>query len=73
MKLVSDPPQDLKERHGRLLRYVEKGSADIGKVQLLRGHAEVYIYGGNPFQRTSNYQAAESKAKRAYRGMWRTC
>lgn len=71
--IVSDPTQDEVDRYGRLLRYVMKGSSDIGRLQVARGHAEVYVYGGVPFQRTRSYQRAERAAKALSRGLWGRC
>lgn len=71
--LVSDPTQDLKDRYGRLLRYVQKGKRDVNKTLVARGHAKVYIYGGNPFKRTKAYKGAQAAAKRGHRGLWGHC
>ncbi|MBA2954638.1 hypothetical protein GON03_09915 [Nocardioides sp. MAH-18] len=73
VRLVSDPTQDEVDRYGRLLRYVMKGARDIGRVQVARGHATVYVYGGVPFQRTSGYQDAERTAQDLNRGLWGRC
>ncbi|MEV7431845.1 thermonuclease family protein [Nocardioides sp. NPDC092400] len=71
--LVSDPTQDLKDRYGRLLRYVMKGSTDVNRLQVKRGHAEVYVYGGKPFKRVKKYRASQAAAKKADLGMWGAC
>lgn len=72
--LVSDPSQAMEDRYDRLLRYVQKGGRlDVGRKQVLKGHAEVYVYRNNPFQRTRAYAKAERRAKRADRGMWGAC
>ena len=42
--LVSDPTQDRVDQYGRLLDYVFRGHEDLGKVQLRRGWADVYVY-----------------------------
>lgn len=71
--LISDPSQDYKDRYGRLLRHVHKGKKDINRVQVRKGHAEVYVYGGNPFKRVEPYRKAQRSAMRADRGMWGRC
>ena len=54
VRLISDPSQDLKDRYGRILRYVIKGSTDINKRMVRKGHARVYVYNHHPFKRTGN-------------------
>lgn len=70
--LVSDPKQPLKDRYGRLLRYVIKGSSDVNYLQVNRGWARVYVV-GRGFQRVTRYRAAQSSAQAAPRGIWRAC
>jgi endonuclease YncB( thermonuclease family) len=71
--LVSDPTQDLKDRYGRMLRYVQRDGRDVGKYQIRHGWAKVYIYQHNPFQRTKPYKAAKDQAKRHNLGVWDRC
>ena len=73
--LYSDPTQDLKDRYGRLLRYVHKNSTgkDVNRQQVYLGHARVYVYNHNPFKRTSGYKKAAKVAKSARRGLWGAC
>ena len=71
--LLSDPSQDLKDRYGRLLRYVHKGKTDVNLKQVVRGHARVYVYNSNPFKRVKSYRGAQRTAKRLDRGMWGHC
>ncbi|MGA8256126.1 MAG: thermonuclease family protein [Nocardioides sp.] len=73
VKLLSDRSQDVKDRYGRLLRYVFKGGKDIGLVQLQIGSAAVYVYGGKPVAKINQYRQAEAKAKRQRLGMWGSC
>jgi len=73
VKLVGDPTQNAKDRYGRLLRYVQRGGTDVGRKQISRGWARVYVYGGNPFQRVKRYRGSQRKAKRANRGVWGKC
>ncbi|MGY2703330.1 endonuclease YncB(thermonuclease family) [Nocardioides sp. HB32] len=71
--LVSDPSQDLKDRYGRLLRYVMKGHRDVNKTLVARGHARVYVYQHHPFKRVKGYNKARDAAKRHDRGLWGHC
>lgn len=73
VRLVSDPSQDLKDRYGRMLRYVERKGTDIGKHQIRRGWAKVYIYDRNPFARVKPYKRAKATAKRQDAGVWKRC
>ncbi len=72
VRLVSDVSQDNKDRYGRILRYVIKGKIDVGRHQLNRGHARVYVF-DQPFKRVASYRAAQRKAKQAGRGLWGSC
>ena len=73
--LYSDPSQDLQDRYGRLLRYVHKTATgkDVNRQQVYLGHATVYVYNRNPFNRTASYRAAAAKARTAARGVWGSC
>lgn len=71
--LVSDPSQDLKDRYGRLLRYVMKKGNDINRIQVNRGHATVYVYDHHPFRQTKSYRHAQAFAKRHHLGIWKNC
>ena len=71
--LVSDPTQDRVDQYGRLLDYVFRGHENLGKVQLRRGWAEVYVYQHNPFEKVHPFKHAEHRAENADRGVWRDC
>lgn len=71
--LTSDPTQQLKDRYGRSLRYVEKSGTDIGRKLIRAGLAEVYVYHHKPFKRTSTYKATQRAAQSAKRGIWGYC
>ncbi|RYU09432.1 thermonuclease family protein [Nocardioides iriomotensis] len=73
--LYSDPTQDLKDRYGRLLRYVHKMSTgrDVNRQQVYLGHARVYVYDHHPFQRVTGYRKAATVAKASARGLWGRC
>lgn len=75
VKLVSDPSQDLKDRYGRLLRYVTKVSSgkDMNYAQVRAGNAKVYVYGGKPFKHTKAYKKAQASAKARDAGLWGSC
>lgn len=70
--LVSDRSQHLKDRYGRLLRYVQKGRMDVGRNQLKQGHARVYVF-DKPFKRVKSYRASQASAKRQNKGIWKHC
>jgi endonuclease YncB( thermonuclease family) len=74
VRLVSDPTQDLFDRYGRLLAYVERRSsgADLGRAQLAHGWARVYVF-DRPFRRLGSYRRAARRARSASRGVWRLC
>ena len=56
--VVADSTQDRYDRYGRLLAYLDRGRTDLGRRQIARGHARVYVYGGVPFKRVRSYRAA---------------
>lgn len=73
--LVSDPSQALRDRYGRLLRYVmrNRDGRDLNKAQIGGGMARVYVYNNNPFRRTASYRDAQYSARTHDRGLWATC
>ena len=71
--LVSDPTQDRVDRYGRLLDYVFRGNEDLGKIQLRRGWADVYVYQHNPFEKVRPFKHAEHRAENANLGVWKDC
>ncbi len=75
VSMVSDPSQDLKDRYGRLLRYVHKVSTgrDVNRQQVYRGWARVYVYDHTPFNRVASYRTAQRAANAADRGIWGRC
>ena len=70
--LRSDPSQALRDQYGRLLRYVSRHGKDIGKAQVQRGWAKVYVF-DDPFQRVASYRDAQHGAMRKDRGAWDLC
>ena len=73
VRLIRDPSQDAVDHYGRLLRYVEHSGIDVGRKQILRGHARVYVYDDNAFRRVSSYRQAQREAKHNDRGAWGDC
>ncbi len=52
---------------------MKQGRRDATKVQVKRGHTEVYVFDNNPFERVKSYRAAQKQANRADRGIWDDC
>jgi endonuclease YncB( thermonuclease family) len=73
--LVSDPSQDMRDRYGRLLRYVVRrhDTRDLNRAQVAQGMAKVYVYDRTPFRRVTTYRRAQRAAKDNNRGLWRSC
>jgi endonuclease YncB( thermonuclease family) len=74
VRLRRDFTQAARDRYDRLLRYVDtvKGGKDIGRSQLARGLANVYVF-EDPFTRLPSYQRAADAARDAGRGLWSAC
>lgn len=72
VRLIRDRSQSGRDRYGRLLRYVERKGRDIGKRQVRKGWARVYVY-DSPFRRVHSYRKAKRRAKRGDRGVWGKC
>ena len=72
VKLVRDRSQDNRDIYDRLLRYVEKGGRDIGRKQVGRGWAKVYVF-DTPFARVGTYRRARNSARSHDRGVWNAC
>lgn len=71
--LKGDSSQDDIDRYDRLLRYVFRGSTDVGLSLVKKGWARPYIYNHNPFTRAVSYTKAGDKAEQAGRGVWQKC
>jgi endonuclease YncB( thermonuclease family) len=69
----SDPTQDAKDRYGRTLGYVDRGSSDVGVRMVEAGWSSAYVYGGKPPQRYGDYVAAAQSAKEFRLGVWARC
>ena len=71
--LVSDPTQGNRDRYDRLLRYVTRSGEDVGFGQIASGHARVFVFRDDPFERNRAYERAEARAEKDGRGSWATC
>jgi len=72
VSLVRDPTQDNRDSYDRLLRYIERRGRDVGRRQIRRGWAKVYVF-ESPFQRLPSFRRAEARARNADRGVWTHC
>ena len=72
IQLIRDPSQDNRDRYDRLLRYVVRSGRDVGRRQIRKGWAEVYVF-ETPFERVDSYRQAEASARQANRGVWKRC
>jgi micrococcal nuclease len=72
VRLIRDRSQDNRDIYDRLLRYVELNGSDLGRKQIHRGWAEVYVF-DDPFDRVGSYRRQQTKARKADRGVWGTC
>ena len=72
VKLVRDRSQDNRDTYGRLLRYVEFEGHDLGRKQVTKGWARVYVF-DHPFKRVRPYDRAEDQARKRKRGVWGLC
>ena len=71
--LVADRSQDSQDRYGRTLAYVDRADRrDIGRALIEAGWAQSVAFDGR-FARQSQYDAAESAARRDKRGIWGLC
>ena len=72
VRLIRDRSQDNRDAYRRLLRYVIKNGRDVGRKQIHRGWAEVYVF-ERPFRRVGSYRRQEHKAEKHDRGVWHRC
>ena len=72
LRVVTDPRQPKRDRYGRLLAYVSRDGADLGRVMVSKGRAKVYVVGSR-FSRFASYKRAERIARLDSRGTWGTC
>ena len=71
--LKFDPSQGRTDYYGRTLGYLQVPNlGDFGLAMITRGHAAEYTY-GTAYARQGQYQAADSAARSADRGLWGKC
>jgi endonuclease YncB( thermonuclease family) len=74
VRLRTDPTQATYDRYGRLLAYVDLvGGGSMNANMIRAGWANVYVYNGVPFQRVGPFRRAQTQARTADRGVWRSC
>src|SRR5262245_17398289 len=71
--LEPDPPLDLVDRYGRLLRYVRRGGLDVNLELVRRGAATVWFYGGERGRYAGRLLGAASVARKLHKGLWGAC
>ena len=71
--LEPDPDLDLRDRYGRLLRYVYRGQVNVNVELVRRGAATPYFYDGDRGRYAAPLLAAVAEARRARRGLWGAC
>ena len=71
--LEADAPLDLRDRYGRLLRYVHRGGINVNVELARRGAATVWFYDGLRGRYASRLLAAAGDARTARRGLWGAC
>ncbi len=72
VRLVRDRSQGNRDVYDRLLRYVKLNGKDLGRKQVSRGWAEVFVY-DRPFDRLGSYRKRQKRARRHDRGVWGQC
>lgn len=72
--IESDPTQSDRDKYNRLLRYVYLNGEDVGLSIIANGYGHEYTY-YIPYQKQSEYQAAEKSAASHNLGLWspQTC
>ena len=69
--LITDPSQDLHDRYGRTLAYLQKADGWNYSIEAARaGAAKSYVYHGKPASQYPAIAAAEQEARAAQRGLW---
>lgn len=72
VRLVRDRSQGNRDAYARLLRYVIRNGRDVGRKQIHRGWAKVFVF-SRPFQRVGSYRRQQHKADQHDRGVWNRC
>lgn len=65
--------QECTDRYGRLLAYVTVGTREVNTILVERGYACTLYIPPDGSARRKEFQALESQAKNAKRGMWGAC
>ena len=73
VRLEADGRLDSRDRFGRQLRYVWKGSRNVNLLLVQRGIASVWFFQGDRGRYARRLLGAAREAKRARRGLWRAC
>ena len=73
MRLVADPALDERDRFGRQLRYVFKGTRNVNLLLVRQGVAAPWFFEGERGRYASLLLAAARTARAARRGLWRAC
>jgi micrococcal nuclease len=71
--LEADPPLDLVDRYGRLLRYVHRGRLNVNVELVRRGAATVWFYGGERGRYAGRLLDAAMSARQLHQGLWGAC
>jgi endonuclease YncB( thermonuclease family) len=71
--LEADPNLDRVDRYGRLLRYIRHNGLNVNVELVRRGAAAPYFYRGEHGRYAGALTAAAASAKRAKRGIWKSC
>ena len=72
VQLIRDRSQDNRDTYDRLLRYVVLNGEDLGRRQVGKGWAEVYVF-DQPFDRLNSYRKKQKRARSGDRGVWGMC
>ncbi|MBM3677873.1 MAG: thermonuclease family protein [Actinobacteria bacterium] len=71
--LQRDPKLDDRDRHGRLLRYVEAGGRNVNGELVARGAAVPYFFRGERGRHAEDLLLAVEEAREQRAGMWAAC
>lgn len=72
VRLEADPENSNRDRYGRLLRYVYLPDGSSVSARLIdSGFGFAYTF--FPFEKSTEFEALEAKAKSAKRGLWAAC
>lgn len=72
VELIPDPTQADTDRYGRLLRHVLVDGQSAAQLAIAAGAGTEYTY-DRPYDRRSDYLAAQERAQDAGAGLWAMC